>query len=443
MEAALLKLKESLETDFAKNDFPVSVLPDEIRYILDETAKNNYNADYLAGYIIPAIGTAIGNSCLIKIKNGYEECAITYTVVVGSSGSGKTAPGKFAPRPFIKKDSQNVKQYNEYRKAYEENQRRNKDEREDMAVPVLSKTIMSDFTIESISARHSNNPHSLWVVVDELKGFFETFTRYNKGNDQQKWLENFSQTPMITDRKEEGCTIIERPHISISGGIQEGVFQNLFSKMVDDGMMARFLIFKPATKPIIKLTDDQMSNDVFEIWERIINNIYSIQKSNEETVIFTYSAEAWTKVKEWQNNLPISENEAIAAIDSKLITYVHRLCLILHVMHGAYNCDFTTEIPGMIVDDSIKLYQYFRRNAMDMLERMDVISPLDELPDNKRNLYSMLPDTFTTDQARKISEDNDLLKHTALNNFIKNVKLFRRLKQGEYQKITINGSGKV
>lgn len=448
MEAALTQLREVLAQTFERSSFPVDVFHCEMmRKIFSETKKSNYNTDYLAGYILPALGTAIGNSCRIRIgklaNKGHSECAIIYSVVVGNSGTGKTHPGKFAAKPFIKKDIENLKEYNNLYTIYQENLRKPKEEREEMQPPVLHKTVMSDFTIESVASRHLGNPHSLWVINDEIKGFFENFGRYSKGSDQQKWLENFSQSPMIIDRKNEGSLIIENPHISITGGIQPRVFQELFAKMVDDGMLARFLIFKPKYRPNIKLTDEQMDESVFDIWQHIINNILSIGNCNPDTQIFYFAPDAWEILKDWQNSQPNSDNEAIAAINSKLITYVYRFCLILHIANNAYTADFTTEVPAYVVEDAIRLQKYFRENAMQMLDAMDLISPLEGLPDNKVQLYALLPEEFTTEKAKQIAQDNDLLKHTAVSTFLKNNRLFARIRQGEYKKLITDGSSTI
>lgn len=445
---ALKALKASISQTFETSNFPLEVFHCEmIQKIFSETKKSNYNTDYLAGYILPAIGTAIGNGCRIAIgktpNNGHSECAIIYSVVVGNSGTGKTHPGKFASKPFIKKDIENLKDYNNLYTIYQENQRKPKEEREELHHPVLCKTIMSDFTIESVASRHLGNTHSLWVINDEIKGFFENFGRYSKGSDQQKWLENYSQSPMIIDRKNEGSVIIESPHISITGGIQPKVFQKLFASMVDDGMLARFLIFKPKYKPTIKLTDEQMDDSVYGIWESIIQNILSIAKYNNETQLFYFSPEAWEVLKDWQNNLPDSNNEAISAINSKLITYVYRFCLILHIANNAYNSNYTKEVPEYVVSDAIKLYKYFLENAMQMLDDMDLISPLDGLPKNKLTLYSLLPEEFTTEEAKQIASNNDLLKHTAVSTFLKNNQLFARVRQGEYKKLISDGSNSI
>ncbi|KQT20249.1 hypothetical protein ASG31_17625 [Chryseobacterium sp. Leaf404] len=439
------EIRDTLE----KDSFPTEVFRCKVmQRIFSETRKNCYNADYSAGYILPAFGTQIGNSCKLRIKSGYEECAIIYSIVVGNSGSGKSTPSGFAQKPFFKKDKQNIIEYNERFIIYEENQALKKNDRLDIPKPKLVKTLMSDFTIESVAVRHLDNPNGLWIHVDEIPGLFGSFGKYSQGqgNDQQVIMQIFSQQAINKDRVSGGAILIEKPHVCISGGIQTKVFEKIFKSRIDDGMMARFLIFKPTNQHVPKLTDDEMDVSVNDDWARIMHNITYINGSPENPFMFEYSAEAWEKVKFFINSRELSDNEAIASIDAKLNTYVHRLALILHVANGAYDCSFPKQIPEYVIDDVILLYKYFRNNAVGMLDKMEMVKPYDKLSDEKKELFTLLPDSFTRAQGVEIAEGKKLLKKTAAYAFFKNKEFFTSEKIHDVElikKIVDNGSSSL
>lgn len=430
-------LQEALRQTFDSDSFPIEVFPKMIQQIFMETQKLNYCADFLAGGILSVVSTAIGNSVQIEVKKGWTENAITYGCIVGSSGTNKTAPLRFAQSPLLKKDVEAFKNYQEDLAIYKANLSLPKEEQEVLTAPVLKKFIVNDATIEAIHLTHKYNERSLLMFNDELAGFFNNQGRYNKGSEQQQWLQNFSGMPISIDRKKEESLMIERPHISIIGGIQPKVATKIFADKTDDGTIDRFLFYIPEKMPEIKWTSTEINPEIFAIWEQVIQRIFEISSDNQTTIHF--STEARDHLFKWQNELENSDNDFLQSIDAKLQTYVIRFSLILHILTEAYDGKFYQDVELKTVKDAIKLFYYFRKNAIKVRSEMGLLSHIDTLPENKKELLLILPSEFTYAEAKAITETSELMSESTLKSFLKDVKIFRRIKQGQYKKIYYNG----
>ena len=430
-------LQEAIQQTFQEDSFPIEIFPEDIQKIFKETEKLSFCKDFLAGGLLSVVSTAIGNSCRILVKKGWTENAIIYGCIVGNSGTNKTAPLKFAQLPLLKKDVSAYKQYEEELQVYKANARLPKEQQEDIPFPILKKFIVNDATIEAIHIKHKHNERGLLMFNDELAGFFNNQNRYNKGSEQQQWLQNFSGMPISIDRKKEEALMIERPHISIICGIQPKVINKIFADKTDDGTIDRFLFFMPEVMPEIKWTEEEINPEVFEIWETIVQRILELDMENPTT--FHFSPEARKFLFEWQNSLEKTTNDFLLSIDAKLQTYVIRFCLILQVLREIEKQlkgeKMHNEVELDTVKDAIKLYHYFRKNAIKVRSEMGLLNHIDTLPENKKELLLLLPDEFSYADAKTIMETSELMRESTLKTFLKDVKIFKRVKQGQYQKI--------
>ena len=431
-----IQIKDSIENAINEggNPFPIEVFPKEIQTIIKETEKLNFCPDYIGGFMLGVISSAIGNTCKIQFKRGYLESSILFLCVVGNPGTNKSAPLKFAVKPFQNIDSRYFKDYKEEVAKWMENDSKKPAEREDMQYPQLAKKIISDATMEAIQMRHQHNTRGLTMVMDELAGFFNNMGRYNKGSELEQWLSIFSGHPITVDRKKGEPLMIENPHISIIGGIQPGVFHSSFSDKVSNGMTDRFLICIPEVMPIIKWNDNEIEHDIYELWDKYVKNILGIPLG-EEPNVFHFSKEAKAHLIEWQNNLKATKNPIISGVDAKLSTYVLRFSLILHIMKDAINSNFPSEVQTDTVSDAIKLYNYFRYNAIAMRQDMKLLNAYESLEDNKKELFKLLPEEFIYSEGKDIMLESNLMKESTFKLFLKNNDLFSKPKQGTYKKI--------
>lgn len=148
--------------------FPLDVFPQNVQsIILDMTKYENYKIEFIATSMLSAVSAALGGTYRIRIKGDWQSNGTLYVILIGRPGLGKTPPLEAAFRPIRKHDYALFKAYEaemEAWKAAGENGRK----------PVLKRTIVSDFTPESLMLTHNNNPRSVVILVDEIMGMFNS-----------------------------------------------------------------------------------------------------------------------------------------------------------------------------------------------------------------------------------------------------------------------------
>ena len=167
--------------------FPLDAFPQAVQsVILDMTKYENYMIEFIATSMLSAASTALGGTYRIRIKSDWQSNGALYIILVGRPGLGKTPPLEAAYRPIRKHDYALFKAYEGRSGSMESGRRKRKK-------PVLHRTIVSDFTPESLLQTHNSNPRSVAILVDEIMGMFNSANRYTNGQlieqltDRMEW----------------------------------------------------------------------------------------------------------------------------------------------------------------------------------------------------------------------------------------------------------------
>lgn len=195
--------------------FPLDAFPQAVQsVILDMTKYENYMIEFIATSMLSAASTALGGTYRIRIKSDWQSNGALYIILVGRPGLGKTPPLEAAYRPIRKHDYALFKAYEaevEAWKAAGENGKK----------PVLHRTIVSDFTPESLLQTHNSNPRSVAILVDEIMGMFNSANRYTNGQLIEQLLTAWSGGALDVIRVSNSTPVhIERPCINIIGTAQ-------------------------------------------------------------------------------------------------------------------------------------------------------------------------------------------------------------------------------
>lgn len=155
--------------------FPLDVFPQAVQsVILDMDRYENYKTEFIATAMLSAVSAALGGTYRIRIKGEWQSNAALYIILVGRPGLGKTPPLEAAYRPIRKHDYALFKAYESELEAW-------KAAGESDRKPVLRRTVVSDFTPESLLLTHNSNPRSVVILVDEIMGMFNSANRYTNG----------------------------------------------------------------------------------------------------------------------------------------------------------------------------------------------------------------------------------------------------------------------
>lgn len=190
------------------SSFPIDVFPNKIRnIILNMYEYLAFPIDYTACSMMTAISTCIGNTHILHFKTGWDIKCIIYMALVGRPGANKSHPLKTAFEPLFRFDKEQKEIYNEEYRKYESIMSLSKKERLEQGFdmfpkePVRTRFLVSDITQEAMAKSISENPRGICLYMDELQGWINNFTRYNKGSEEQFYISLFNGYMYISDRK--------------------------------------------------------------------------------------------------------------------------------------------------------------------------------------------------------------------------------------------------
>lgn len=244
--------------------FPVDALPDiPGRLVIEGALSTGSTPDMFATMVLSTLGSAVGGSRWLWLKEEWQEFPALWTVVVADPGDKKTPAFKTATRPVVEQQKTFKAQHDYAMGEYEqelagwEAQKKTtpkgqkpprKPER-----PAMRHALAQDVTPEALATLLDGNPRGVFAARDELSGFFSAMDQYKsggKGDERQKYLSLWSSSFLKVDRKGDEPIFIERPVVSVTGTIQPDLLaemgrQGARQLQTDDGMVHRFLYAYP------------------------------------------------------------------------------------------------------------------------------------------------------------------------------------------------------
>ena len=432
-------------------DFPLEVFPQTMQsVILDMARYENYKAEFIATAMLSAVSAALGGTYRIRIKGEWQSNAALYIILVGRPGLGKTPPLEAAYRPIRKHDYALFKAYEtelEVWKAAGENGKK----------PVLRRTVVSDFTPESLLLTHNNNPRSVAILVDEIMGMFNSANRYTNGQLIEQLLTAWSGGALDVTRVSSTIPIhIEQPCINIVGTTQTKRVHELLTKgFEDNGLLDRFLFVLPKSWKMSKWTDwDDGGVDRAALpaarWEQILSKVlaldYDIGEEERMPHVLSMDREAKEYFYSWWNRKVERINliEDDAEVDSREMKHpaqVARLALLMQVLRYASGEGNLQSVDTASVKAAIRLNGYFE----DSYRRIRSFVAEDMCEEPPKVLLSLLPDTFDTKTAIAIGKELQNVSERTVMNYLRELcrsGLLRKAKAGHYEKIRYDKSVK-
>ena len=434
------------------NDFPIDVLPDKLRKIINEAhATLGFPRDYLAGSMLTAMAAAIGNTHAVEHMDGWKEYAILFVALVGSPGSNKSHPLSFAMQPLIDFDAEQAATHAEALKRYNAAMELPSKERvasgyeQNPTEPIRLRFTMQDVTPEAVHRILSENPRGLCLVSDELAGWFKNFNRYNNGSESEFWMSVFNHKVAMSDRKSsQSGVFIKNPFLCVIGTIQPKILGELAGNNRNaNGFMERILYVMPSDQKKVKWNRDRKtpSFDIAAEWRAVLGRLIDISpKTGEhgeiEPEIVPFSPEAIDRLFSWQNEVTERCNadgsDTLTSIASKLEIYAVRFCLLLSIADWACGNRKKKSVEIATVERAIRLTEYFRVTAAGV---QGIVNE-DSLTDTQTAVLSDLPDTFTTAEGVAIADKNKMKERTFKKFLSDNIGVFfTRDSHGSYSKI--------
>lgn len=450
METTTLNLCNKLRMEaehIADTGFPLDVFPQKVQAIvLDMLRRDNFKVEYTAVAMLSAVSAALGDTCRIRVKSEWETNAALYIILVGRPGLGKTPPLEAAYRPVRRHD---YEQHKKFKAAWEAYKAAGKDSGLDE--PVLSRTILSDFTPEVLMQVHNNNPRSVVILVDEIMGMFNSANRYSNGQLIEQLLSAWSGSPLDVTRVGNPIPIhIENPCINIIGTTQTKRIRELLKKGYEEnGLLDRILFVLPRSQKIARwvIEDDDLPKEKTNgsKWADILDKVFALdyqtdEQSGEKTPhLLRFDREAKVCLYDWQNSLIEASNESDNEMEDesrrmKRNTHVVRLALLLQVLRYACGESHLQYVDVRAVKGAIRLNDYFE----DSLQRIREFIANDICDEPAKELLSLLGDAFGTTEAIEAGKQMKVSERSVMN-YLKELmrtRLIRKIRQGQYEKIS-------
>ena len=403
-------------------DFPLEVFPQTMQsVILDMVRYENYKTEFIATAMLSAVSAALGGTYRIRIKGEWQSNAALYIILVGRPGLGKTPPLEAAYRPIRKHDYALFKAYESELEAW-------KAAGENGKKPVLRRTVVSDFTPESLLLTHNSNPRSVVILVDEIMGMFNSANRYTNGQLIEQLV---------------GTTQTKRVHELLSKGFEE------------NGLLDRILFVLPKSREVPKWTDwDDGGEDRASMaaarWEQILGKVlaldYDTGEEERRPHVLSMDREAREYFFSWWNRKVerINRIEDDAQVESREMKHpaqVARLALLMQVLRYAAGESHLQSVDTASVKAAIRLNGYFE----DSYRRIRSFMAEDMCEEPPKVLLSLLPDTFDTKTAIATGKELQNVSERTVMNYLKELcrsRLLRKSKAGHYEKIIYDKSGK-
>ena len=387
---------------------PVDALPKACRRLVSEAAAAiGCPPDFVGLPMLITLASAIGNSRVLKLKEGWEESAALYGAAVADPGEKKTPAQKVAVEPAIKVQAALREKYREKADEYKRELREYEVDKKDAAKnglaappppeePVMERTLVEDTTVEALAVVMEHTPRGVLVMRDELAAWVRAMDQYRaagKGADRQFWLSAWSNSYASVDRKSRGePLILQRPFSCLSGSIQPDVLPELGAGR-DDGLLDRLLFAYPDPAPS-RWTDDEISTEARVAYKALYDGLRSLHAYEDD-----YGDPEPKRVV----LAPDSKSVLVEAINqhreemetpgfptrlkgpwSKLEAYFARLCLIL-ALARTVDEEVAERVEARDVLSALALLDYFKNHARRVHVGLYGEHPDDQLAEDTAN----------------------------------------------------------
>ena len=429
----------------SENPFPINAFPLRFKdLIIDLNKSLSFPIDYTGTAILTAMATIVGTSVKVRVKNNWFEYASIYSCLIGNAGANKTHPVNTIFSIIRDIDKFNHDNFLIQHKEYLEYQKLTKAEKLEVTKvfqPILTKSILTNFTPEVLNKRLNENLRGCTVLSDEMATFFEGMNNYSKGDQIGVYLSFWNNQPTTIDRIGDPIPLfIKNPYLSIIGGLQPRMLANVFPiQKLNNGFFQRFLFAFPDATLKQSINDNELNELIFDRYKDFIKEYYHSSGVEENdgfinSKIVSWTPEAKTFFYKWQNEncdlVNDYSNNIKGEIISKFDNHFIRLALLLQMMADPKS-DF---IQIEAVKGAKLLCEYYMNCSFKVL--VIIQNPkeyLETLADNKKRFYYNIKERFTTAEAIEEGKAFDF-QERRLKEFLKDAILFKRIKHGFYEK---------
>lgn len=375
--------------------FPLFIFPKDIQEMIKTCNEvSNFPVPYTAFTILAAVSTAIGTTCEIKVKNGYDQVPMLYIALIGQPGIKKSPVIKQFFSPIFEWEIKIRKEFNAALDNLKEGD----------SIPKCRHLILDDTTVEALEEALSDNPWGVCLWADELVNWLGIAGRYSKDiTSNSIWAKIFNSMPIFMNRKNTRKKIeISRPFVTVIGGIQYNIFKKHFSgDLRDNGLLSRLIpVFDDGPDRMPYDSYENFPQEILDNWKTTLDYFLEFRRQADEmgNTQFLLSEDAANAYDSWSHELTdkVNDEEPVELREffAKLKDYVFRFSLIIELIRRHYGNlpNGTTYISGDAMIYSGFLADYIFNNYKRVLS---ILRPDEStIPLTMREVYKDLPVVF-------------------------------------------------
>jgi hypothetical protein len=351
--------------------------------------------------MLVVLGTAIGNSRVLKLKEGWNEGAAIYGAVVADPGEKKSPAAAVAMEPATRAQAALKSEYLEKLDEYQREVREYEVDKRDAqkqghaappppVPPRMGRTVVEDATVEALAVVLEDNPRGVGAFRDELSAWARAMDQYKsggKGSDRQFFLSAWSNRYASVDRKSrQEPLILPRPFVGVFGSIQPTILPEIGDGR-EDGLLDRFLFAYPDPKPS-RWTDDEISPEARTDYGSLYGKLRGLYMDTDDhgdpnpaKVVFAPDARA-VFIEAINDHRTEMEEPGfplrLKGLWSKLEAYLARISLILALSRSVDECSPERVEAGDVLR-AVALLDYFKSQARRVHTGLYQPDPLDLL----------------------------------------------------------------
>lgn len=359
-------------------ELPIYGLPKMVQEYIQEVS-NVYLCpmQWVTVTVFSAASTAVGST--VTIRNKYENSLSLWFVIVGKSGTNKSAPVKEVLKPLKALQRK-------YDKDFEECCNTPSVEGGGTATPKTQprKRIMfNDSTPEMRAQVMQENPHGVLMYRDEIRGFFEDIGRYNKSGEASDLLRIWDNDRLDLARKTQDDIVVDRPFMNVLGSIQPKVMKRVFGNdmFMNDGLNQRIMFSYPPHVELFDPNDAEVQSCVREKWARTVQYLLEFKPNDNMRLSVGANVVYQDYLHHTIEKMRVTDDDYISAIYSKAQIQVLRLAGIVQCMWEAIErheinrnesmgadwssyCESLGEISAATMQYAIACMEYFEESAI-------------------------------------------------------------------------------
>ncbi|MEC1786065.1 YfjI family protein [Schinkia azotoformans] len=364
--------------------FPIDVLPSVVKkYIVASAEITQQEVEIFALPSLIGLATAIGTSRKVATNKDYKTLPILYGVIIANPGAGKSPAISKALEPLERLQKEAFEQYYKDKKQYEidlENyqkaRKKAKDEdfnEEAPVLPRLKEYLANDATIEAITKLMENNPKGIISIQDEFEGFYNSLNGYRAGigGDLQKWLTIWNGGMLKVDRQGQDPKFIKETFCCLAGAMTpNGIARIASNGNTDNGFLDRILFCWIDSNKSFKITKKSMSEQIKNDYFKLFKDLTELEYKKDRDILL--NDEAYDRYSVYNDKLAeiAGEDEKLQSIHSKIMMYLVRFALIIHLCEQQEQFVKHEEIQAETMDKAIQLCEYFRGQQNKIYEKL-------------------------------------------------------------------------